>query len=136
MRETALQRARSVQKEGERGAPGTEGEIPLQPVLKTMMRKDVPLQSVEVHVGADMRLQPVEEPHAGATEWKNHSGKGLLAGLATLQGIHAGAVCSGMTASCGNKSHTKAIPGGLAAIGGTCTGEGEEGEEEAPRKMN
>ncbi|KAK4828110.1 hypothetical protein QYF61_023472 [Mycteria americana] len=44
------------------GAPGTGAEIPLQPVVKTMVRQAVPLQPTEVHGGADIYLQPVEDP--------------------------------------------------------------------------
>ena len=52
-----------VSEEGEGGgAPGTGAEIPLQPVVKTMVRQAVPLQPMEVHGGADIPLQPVEDP--------------------------------------------------------------------------
>ena len=44
------------------GAPGTRAEIPLQPVVKTMVRQAVPLQPMEVNSGADIHLQPVEDP--------------------------------------------------------------------------
>ena len=44
------------------GASGTGAEIPLQPVVKTMVRQAVPLQPMEVHGGADIHLQPVEDP--------------------------------------------------------------------------
>ena len=37
-------------------------EIPLQPVGKTMVRQAVPLQPMEVHSGADLHLQPREDP--------------------------------------------------------------------------
>ena len=47
---------------GAGGAPGTGAEIPLQPVVKTMVRQAVPLQPVEVHGGADTHLQPMEDP--------------------------------------------------------------------------
>ena len=43
-------------------APGAGAEIPLQPVGKTMVRQAVPLQSREVHGGADLHLQPGEDP--------------------------------------------------------------------------
>ncbi|KAK4825506.1 LOW QUALITY PROTEIN: hypothetical protein QYF61_000019 [Mycteria americana] len=46
------------------GAPGTGAEIPLQPVVKTMVRQAVPLQPMEVNGGADILLQPVEDPTA------------------------------------------------------------------------
>ncbi|KAK4826872.1 hypothetical protein QYF61_011991 [Mycteria americana] len=56
-----------VIEEGEgRGAPGTEAEIPLQPVVKamvkTMVRQAVPLQPTEVNGGADVHLQPMKDP--------------------------------------------------------------------------
>jgi len=44
------------------GAPGAEAEIPLQPMEKTMVRQAVPLQPMEVHGGADLHLQSVEDP--------------------------------------------------------------------------
>ena len=44
------------------GAPGAGAEIPLQPVGKTMVRQAVPLQPMEVHGGADIHLQPMEDP--------------------------------------------------------------------------
>jgi len=44
------------------GAPGTGAEVPLQLVGKTMVRQAVPLQSMEVHSGADIHLQPMEDP--------------------------------------------------------------------------
>ncbi|GAB0176617.1 anoctamin-4 [Grus japonensis] len=44
------------------GAPGTRVEIPLQPLEKTIVRQAVPLQPMEVHSGADIHLQPVEDP--------------------------------------------------------------------------
>ena len=44
------------------GAPGTGAEILLQPMVKTMVRQAVPLQSREVNGGADIHLQPMEDP--------------------------------------------------------------------------
>ena len=44
------------------GAPGTGAEIPLQPVGKTTVRQAVPRQPTEVHGGADIHLQPMEDP--------------------------------------------------------------------------
>ncbi|GAB0207606.1 AN1-type zinc finger protein 5-like [Grus japonensis] len=40
-------------------APGARAEIPLQ---QTMVKLAVPLQPMEVHGGADIHLQPVEDP--------------------------------------------------------------------------
>jgi len=52
-----------VSEEGGRGdAPDARAEIPQQPVEKTMVRQAVPLQPVEVHGGADIHLQPVQDP--------------------------------------------------------------------------
>ena len=41
------------------GAPGTRAEIPLQPVVRWQA---VPLQPMEVNGGAEIPLQPVEDP--------------------------------------------------------------------------
>jgi len=44
------------------GAQGARAEIfPLQPMMKTTVRQAVPLQFMEVHGGADLHLQPMEE---------------------------------------------------------------------------
>ncbi len=37
-------------------------KIPLQPVVTTMVEQVVPLQPMEVHGGAEIHLQPVEDP--------------------------------------------------------------------------
>ncbi|KAK4811167.1 hypothetical protein QYF61_019798 [Mycteria americana] len=44
------------------GAPGARAEIPLQPVVKTMVKQVVPLQPMEVNGGADIYLQSMEDP--------------------------------------------------------------------------
>ena len=52
-----------VSEEGEGGvAPGTRAEVPLQPMVKATVRQAVPLQPMEVHGGADIHLQPMEDP--------------------------------------------------------------------------
>jgi len=52
-----------VREEGGRGgAPGAGSEIPQEPVEKTTVRQAVPLQPMEIHSGADIQLQPREEP--------------------------------------------------------------------------
>ena len=57
VREIALQTPRSVKKEGGGGAPDDRAESPpLQLVMQTMVRQAVPLQSLEVHGGADDHL--------------------------------------------------------------------------------
>ncbi|CAM9264732.1 unnamed protein product, partial [Bubo scandiacus] len=100
-------------KEGEEVLQALE-QIPLQPVVKTMMRQAVPLQPMEVNSGADILLQPVEDPTpeqvnvpeggcdpmgspcrtCDPVERRAHVGAGLLAGLVTLWETHAGTVCS------------------------------------------
>ncbi|GAB0178026.1 acid sphingomyelinase-like phosphodiesterase 3b [Grus japonensis] len=44
------------------GAPGTRAEIPLQPLEKTMVRQAVYLKPMEENAGADIHLQPMEDP--------------------------------------------------------------------------
>ncbi|GAB0184702.1 AN1-type zinc finger protein 5-like [Grus japonensis] len=44
------------------GAPVPGAEIPLQPLEKTMVRQAVPQQPMEVNSGADIHLQPTEDP--------------------------------------------------------------------------
>ena len=57
MRETTLQTLRSVKKEGGGGARDTGAEsLPLQLMMKIMVRQAVPLQPMEVHSGADINL--------------------------------------------------------------------------------
>jgi len=57
VKETALQTPRAVKKEGGGGASDAGPEsLPLQLMMKTMMRQVVPLQSMEVHGGADIHL--------------------------------------------------------------------------------
>ncbi|GAB0182020.1 hypothetical protein GRJ2_000667300 [Grus japonensis] len=47
---------------------------------KTMVRQAVPLQPMEVHGGADIHLQPVEDPtpeqEENVTSWEAHAGAG------------------------------------------------------------
>ncbi|PKU47314.1 rna-directed dna polymerase from mobile element jockey-like [Limosa lapponica baueri] len=44
------------------GALGSRAEIPPQPVMKTMVTQAVPLQPMKVNSGADIYLQPMEDP--------------------------------------------------------------------------
>ncbi|GAB0187950.1 epimerase family protein SDR39U1 [Grus japonensis] len=102
---------------GAGGTPGTGAEIPM---VKTMVRQAAPLQPMEVHGGteADTHLQPMEDPTpeqveapeggcdpvggleqapgrtCGPVERGAHARAGLLAGLVTPWGTHAGTVCS------------------------------------------
>jgi len=65
MREITLQTPRSVKKEGEEVLQAPE-QIPLQHVEQTMVSQAVPLQPMEVLGGAEIHLQPKEDPPAGA----------------------------------------------------------------------
>jgi len=96
---------------------GAGSEIPLQSVEKTMARQAVSVQPMEVHSGANIHLQPVEDPTpeqadaqrrlgplgepmlnqapgrtCGPVQRGAHAGAGLLAGLVNPWGIQAGAV--------------------------------------------
>jgi len=49
--------------EGGGRALGARAEIlPLQPMMKTMVRQVVPLQPMEIHSGADIHLHDMEDP--------------------------------------------------------------------------
>ncbi|GAB0181367.1 epimerase family protein SDR39U1 [Grus japonensis] len=107
------------------GAQGTRAEIPLQPMEKTMVRQAVPLQPKEVHGGADIHLQPTEDPTSeqapGRTcgPWRGaHAGAGLLAGKVA----HGGptleqSVPDGLHPV--ERTHTRAVLGELSPLGGT-----------------
>jgi len=57
VRQTTLQTPRSVKKEGGGSAQNVRAEsLPFQLVMKTLVRQVVPLQSMEVHSGADIHL--------------------------------------------------------------------------------
>ena len=57
MKETTLQTPRSVKKWGGGGAQNVGAEsLHLQLMMKTVVRQVVPLQSMEVHGGADIHL--------------------------------------------------------------------------------
>jgi len=67
------------------GAQDTRAEsLPMQLVMKTMVRQAVPLQPMEVHGGADSTCSPWKGPHAGAggclkeavTPWGARAGAG------------------------------------------------------------
>lgn len=55
----------SVEEE-EGDAPEARAEIPLQPVVQIVVKQDVPLQPVDIHSGAHIHLQPVEDPNTRA----------------------------------------------------------------------
>ena len=42
--------------------------IPLQPVVQPMVEQAVPLQPMEAHAGAEIHLQPREDPMLGQVE--------------------------------------------------------------------
>jgi len=57
VKETTLQTPRSVKKWGGGGAQNVGAEsLHLQLMMKTVVRQVVPLQSMEVHGGADIHL--------------------------------------------------------------------------------
>ncbi|KAJ7416343.1 protein pxr1-like [Pitangus sulphuratus] len=63
------------------GAPGAKVEIPLQSMGKFTVTQAVLLQSKEVHGGADIHLQPLEEPtpkQVGAQSRQQPCGKLML----------------------------------------------------------
>ena len=63
MRGTTLQIPQSGKKEGEEVLQAPKQRFPCSPcVVKTMVRQAVPLQPMEVHSGADIHLQPMEDP--------------------------------------------------------------------------
>ena len=120
---------KASEERGGGSAPRTRAEVPLQPVMKTMVRQAVPLQPMEVHCGADLHLQPMEHPTmekmdaerrlwtwgkfmleqapartCGPVERAAHTGAGFLAGLVSSQGTHTGAVCSWRTPPCGKNT--------------------------------
>ena len=57
-----MQTPRSLKKEGEEMLQAPEQRFPCSPWRKTMVRQAVPLQPMEVHSGADIHLQPREDP--------------------------------------------------------------------------
>jgi len=61
------------------GAPGTRAEIPLQLMMKTIVRQAVPLQFMEVQGGADIQLQSMEDPHR--SRWMPEGGCDLMGSL-------------------------------------------------------
>lgn len=75
--------------------PGTRAEVPLQTLVKTMVRQTVPLQSMEVHERADIHsgpmleqlvpeeLHPLEDTHTGEVNEE----------IEPVRRIHTGEVC-------------------------------------------
>ncbi|OPJ90339.1 hypothetical protein AV530_009074 [Patagioenas fasciata monilis] len=47
---------------GGEGAPGARAKVTLEPMVKIMVRPAVPLKFMEVHSGAGIHLQPMEDP--------------------------------------------------------------------------
>jgi len=60
VKETTLQTPRSVKKEWEEVLQAPEQRVFL--CNKTMVRQAVPLKPTEVHGGADLHLQPMQDP--------------------------------------------------------------------------
>ena len=110
--------------------------------VKIMVRQAVPLQPMEVYGGADVHLQPREDPmpeqvdarrrlwphgaptlelapgrSCGPVERGAHTGAGLLAGLVTPWGTHARAVHEELHPA--GRTHAGAVRGGLSPVGGT-----------------
>jgi len=64
-------------------------QIPLRPMLQTMVRQAVALQPMEAHGGADLHLQPMEDstleqvdvPEGGCDPMESPYWSRLLAGL-------------------------------------------------------
>jgi len=85
---------------GGEGAPGTGAEIPLQPVVRTMVRQLVPLKEgnpppIEDQGGADIHPAACRGPHARAggcalkedvTQLRAHAGAGSWEDLWPLRG--------------------------------------------------
>jgi len=92
-----------VSEEGRGGsAPVPGAEVTLQPLVKTTVMWIVLLQPMEVQGGTDIHLQPVEDPTPEQVDVSRrrlqlveilHRSR-VLSGPVTLQGTHAGAVCS------------------------------------------
>ncbi|PKU37621.1 suppression of tumorigenicity 5 protein isoform x4 [Limosa lapponica baueri] len=49
-------------------------QIPLQPVVKTVVRHAVSLQPMEVNGGADIYLEQLDAPKEAVTSWEAHTG--------------------------------------------------------------
>ncbi|OPJ67042.1 hypothetical protein AV530_016966 [Patagioenas fasciata monilis] len=82
----------NIKEGGGGGASGDGAEIPLQPMVKTMVSKAVPLQPVEVNSGADICLQPMgntmpeqaDAPEGGCNLMESLNWSRLLAGPVAL----------------------------------------------------
>jgi len=111
--------------------------------VKTVMRQAVPLQPMEVQIGADLHLQPVEDPmlekvdvpNLAVTPWGAHTGAGSWWDLWTrgerspgwsrfadracdlVERIHVGTVPKELQPV--GRTHTGEVHGGLSPMGGT-----------------
>ncbi|GAB0180645.1 tRNA:m(4)X modification enzyme TRM13 [Grus japonensis] len=70
--------------------------VPLQPMEKTMVRQAVPLQPMEIHGGADIHLQPVEDPMPeqfmkNCSPWEGLMLEKSMEDCLLWEGPHAGA---------------------------------------------
>ncbi|GAB0188779.1 AN1-type zinc finger protein 5-like [Grus japonensis] len=105
---------------GKGGAPGAGAEIPFQPMVRQAVPlQPIPLQPMEVNSGADIHLQPIEDPMpeqvdvpeggcdpVGSPHWSRFAGRTCKGptleqfvpkGLHLVEGTHAGAVRGGLS---------------------------------------
>ncbi|GAB0189090.1 AN1-type zinc finger protein 5-like [Grus japonensis] len=93
---------------------------------KTMVSQAVPLQPMEVDGGADIHLQPMEDPTLeqmeapegdcdpmGSPHWSRFAGRTCD----PVEGIHAGAVPEGLQPV--GRTHIGEVCGGLSPMRGT-----------------
>ncbi|GAB0206975.1 hypothetical protein GRJ2_003163100 [Grus japonensis] len=114
------------------GGPGAGAEIPLQPLVKTMVKQAVPLQPMEVNGGADIHLQPVQDPtpeqidvpKEAVAPWEARAGAGSWQDLWThgerspCRSRFAGRTCDPV----GDPMLEQSAPEGLHLMGETHTG--------------
>lgn len=81
--------------------PGAREEVSLQPMKEAMGTQAVSLQPMEVHIRAEINLQPKENsmletaPGMNSILWRGaHAGRRFLAGLVTLWGNYTEEFCS------------------------------------------
>ncbi|KAJ7426843.1 hypothetical protein WISP_11984 [Willisornis vidua] len=55
-------------------APAARAEIPLQPMVKTLLSQTVLLEPEEAHGGAEIHLQPLEDPTLDKVNTGQHCG--------------------------------------------------------------
>jgi len=123
----------NVSEEGGRGgARDTRAEsLPLQLVMKTMVRQAVPLQPMEVHGGADLHLSPWKGAYAGAggclkeavTPWGARTGAGSCQDLQTRgERSPRRSRSAGRALTLWGPTLEQPVPEGLHPAGGTHAG--------------